>query len=130
MNVSKQNRRSFLKQAGLAAAAFTAAPYVIAQDKTGNRLPVIGSGEHQYEVIHDWGELPAGHAYGNTHGVAVDAQGFIHIKHTVGKDAKIDDAVVVFDADGKFVRSWGKQYKGGDRADHRQGHSGQDGQRL
>ena len=107
------SRRKFLQSAGLAAAAFSAAPYVIAQDKTGNRLPVIGSGEHQYEVIHDWGELPGGHVYGNTHGVAVDAQGHIHIKHTVGAGATIDDAVVVFDADGKFIRSWGKQYKGG-----------------
>ncbi len=106
-------RRKFLQKTGLAAAAFSAAPYILAQDKAGTRLPVVGSGEHQYEVIHDWGELPAGHSYGNTHGVAVDAQGFIHIKHTVGKDAKIDDAVVVFDADGKFVRSWGRQYKGG-----------------
>jgi hypothetical protein len=113
MKPTNLSRRNFLKQSGLAAAAFTAAPYVIAQDKSGSRLPVIGTGDHQYEVIHDWGELPAGHVYGNTHGVAVDAQGEIHIKHTVGKGAKIEDAVVVFDADGKFVRSWGKEYKGG-----------------
>jgi len=107
------NRRNFLKQTGLTAAAFSAAPYVIASDKTGTRLPVVGAGDYQYEVIHDWGELPAGHVYGNTHGVAIDAQGEVHIKHTVGAGAKIDDAVVVFDADGKFVRSWGKEYKGG-----------------
>ena len=113
MKTTKPNRRTFLKQAGLAAATFATAPYLIAQDKTGTRLPVIGEGEHQYEVIHDWGALPAGHVYGNTHGVAVDAQGHIHIKHTVGAGAKIEDAVVVFDGDGKFIRSWGKQYKGG-----------------
>src|ERR1700744_3817590 len=107
------NRRKFLKQAGIAAAAFTAAPYVLASDKAGTRLPIVGTGDYQYEAIHDWGELPTGHVYGNTHGVAVDAQGEVHIKHTVGKGAKIDDAVVVFDADGKFVRSWGKEYKGG-----------------
>lgn len=113
MNHQPLNRRQFIKRTGLAAAAFSAAPYVIAQDKTGTRLPVIGAGEYQYEVIHDWGELPAGHVYGNTHGVAVDAQGEIHIKHTVGAGAKVEDAVVVFDANGKFVRSWGKEYKGG-----------------
>jgi hypothetical protein len=111
--MKKQSRRSFLKQTSLAATAFSAAPYVIAQDKTGARPPILGSGEHQYECLHDWGELPAGHVYGNTHGVAVDKEGLIHIKHTVGKGAKIDDAVVVFDADGKFVRSWGAAYKGG-----------------
>jgi len=113
MNASKLNRRDFLKRTGGAAAFLAAAPYVLAQDKTGTRPPILGLGEHQYECLHDWGELPAGHVYGNTHGVAVDAQGQIHIKHTVGKGAKIDDAVVVFDADGKFVRSWGREYKGG-----------------
>src|ERR1700761_4502355 len=107
------NRRAFLKTAGAAAAAGIAAPYVMAHDKTGQRPPVLGSGENQYEVIHDWGELPAGHVYGNTHGVAVDGNGNVYIKHTVGAGAKIDDAIVVFDADGKFVRSWGPQYKGG-----------------
>jgi hypothetical protein len=107
------NRRRFIKQTGVAAAAGMVAPYVLADDKTGNRPPVLGLGEHQYEAIHDWGDLPAGHVYGNTHGVTVDAHGRIYIKHTVGKGATCDDAIVVFDADGKFINSWGKQYKGG-----------------
>ncbi len=106
-------RREFLKHAAAGVALVGLAPHVIASDKTGNRPPVLGSGEHQYEAIHDWGELPAGHVYGNTHGVAVDKEGFIHIKHTVGKGAVCEDAIVVFDAEGKFVRSWGKQFKGG-----------------
>ena len=113
MDSQPLNRRKFLKQTGAIAAIGAVAPYILASDKTGSRLPVVGTGDYQYEVTHDWGELPAGHVYGNTHGVAVDAQGEIHIKHTVGKGATIDDAVVVFDADGKFVRSWGKEYKGG-----------------
>lgn len=113
MKNSPISRRSFLRQTGIIAAAASVAPYIRASDKTGQRLPVIGAGAHQYEVIHDWGMLPAGHAYGNTHGVAVDRQGHVHIKHTVGKDATINDAVVVYDADGKFIRSWGADYKGG-----------------
>jgi hypothetical protein len=113
MKKSTFNRRYFLKRTSAAAAFLATAPYILAQDKTGSRPPLLGTGEHQYECIHDWGELPAGHVYGNTHGVAVDAQGEIHIKHTVGKGATIDDAVVVFDADGRFVRSWGREYKGG-----------------
>ncbi len=107
------NRRKFLKQTGAVAAVGAVAPYILASDKTDSRPPILGEGEHQYEAIHDWGELPAGHVYGNTHGVAVDSQGLIHIKHTVGAGATITDAVVVYDADGKFVRSWGKEYKGG-----------------
>ncbi len=113
MNIHSLNRRKFLKQTGALAALGAVAPYILASDKTGTRLPVIGTGAHQYEVIHDWAELPAGHAFGNTHGVAVDAQGHIHIKHTVNKSATTEDAVVVFDANGKYIRSWGKQYKGG-----------------
>jgi len=46
MQTSHLNRRQFMKRTGLAAAAFSAAPYVIAQDKTGTRLPVIGTGDH------------------------------------------------------------------------------------
>jgi len=107
------NRRKFLKQAGAAAVLGAVAPAILGSDKTGSRPPILGSGDYQYECLHDWGELPAGHVYGNTHGVAVDRQGHIHIKHTVGKGATIDDAVVVYDADGKFIRSWGRQYKGG-----------------
>lgn len=113
MKTKKLNRRKFLKQTGAIAAIGAVAPYILADDKTGNRPPILGEGEHQYECIHDWGELPAGHVYGNTHGVAVDSQGLVYIKHTVGAGAKINDAVVVFDADGKFVRSWGREYKGG-----------------
>ncbi|HWD20750.1 MAG TPA: hypothetical protein VHB20_15890 [Verrucomicrobiae bacterium] len=101
-----------MQRSALAAAAF-AAPNIWADDKTGARPPVLGVGEFRYEALHDWGELPVGHVYGNTHGVAIDAQGQIHIKHTVGAGAKVEDAIVVFDAEGKFVRSWGKQYKGG-----------------
>lgn len=114
MNPTPLNRRKFIKQTAATAAAVSAvAPYILASDKSGNRLPILGEGDHQYEAIHDWGELPPGHVYGNTHGVAVDSQGLIYIKHTVGAGAKITDAIVVFDPDGKFVRSWGKEYKGG-----------------
>src|ERR1041385_3805638 len=102
----KHTRRSFL-------AAATAVPAIWAQSKSGSRLPVIGSGDYQYEVIHDWGELPAGLAYGNTHGVCEDAQGNIYVHHTVHKSAEQKDAMVVFDAHGKFVRSWGPEFKGG-----------------
>jgi sugar lactone lactonase YvrE len=105
--MSTSTRRSFL------AAATAAAPAIWAQSKSGSRLPVIGSGDYQYEVIHDWGEVPAGIAYGNTHGVCEDAQGNIYIHHTVNKTSESRDAMVVFDARGKFVRSWGPDFKGG-----------------
>jgi len=103
-------RRNFIA----AAAAATAAPSILgATDKTGTKLPVLGSGEHTYEAIHDWGELPPSIKYGNTHGVCEDSQGHIYIHHTVHATSESADTMVVFDHKGKFVRSWGRQFKGG-----------------
>lgn len=112
-------RRSFL-QAGatLGAALATGAPFILADDKSGLKTPVLGSGEHQYEALHDWGALPGDIAYGNTHGVAEDAQGRIYVKHTVHKSSQKGDAVVVFDADGKFINSWGAEFRGGAHGMH------------
>jgi hypothetical protein len=84
-----------------------------ATDKAGTRRPVMGAGEHTYEAYHDWGELPASVKYGNTHGVCVDARGHIYVHHTVGAESDRADTMAVFDAKGKFVGSWGKEFKGG-----------------
>jgi hypothetical protein len=89
------------------------APLVRASVKSGLGPVTVGSGEHTYEVIHDWAKLPRTHAFGNTHGVAVDSQGFVHIKHTVHASSSSGDAVCVFDSTGTFVRSWGAEFRGG-----------------
>jgi hypothetical protein len=88
-------------------------PSIHASDKSGTKKPVIGTGDHVYEVHHDWGELPAGLAYGNCHGVREDSQGRIFIHHTVNASSASDDTMVIFDEKGKFIKSWGKQFKGG-----------------
>jgi hypothetical protein len=101
------NRRTFI-------AAAVAAPFFLkGQDKAGAKLPVLGEGDHRYEAIHDWGEVPAHIVLGNTHGVCEDAQGNIYVHHTVHATSKSADSIVVFDAKGKFVRSWGSQFKDG-----------------
>lgn len=79
---------------------------------------IIGAGDRQYECIHDWGELPSSISYGNTHGVVEDSQGRIYIKHTVHCTSLKRDAIVVFDEDGKFVKSWGEEYCGGAHGMH------------
>src|SRR5665213_149922 len=90
-----------------------AAPLILgAQNKSGSAKPVVGQGDHTYEITHDWGDLPSGIQYGNTHGVVEDSQGNIYVHHTVNKASELHDSIVVFDADGKFVRSWGKELKG------------------
>jgi hypothetical protein len=103
-------RRSFLVSA---AAAASAPVFLRAADKAGTKAPILGQGEHQYEAIHDWGELPRTIKYGNTHGVCEDSQGNIYIHHTVHATSESLDTMVVFDHNGRFVRSWGRQFKGG-----------------
>jgi TAT (twin-arginine translocation) pathway signal sequence len=118
---SKPNRREFLKTAGVAAGAATVAAGLVgptilgAQDKSGTKNPVIGTGAHTYEVIHNWGVLPSEvPAWGETHGVTVDAAGLIYIKHRSHAEKPIP-SIVVFDETGKAVRSFGTEY-------HRGGH--------
>jgi hypothetical protein len=90
------------------------APLILhADDKAGTKRPVLGAGDHVYEAYHDWGELPASIQYGNTHGVIEDSQGRIYVHHTVGSTSESSDSMVVFDAQGKFIKSWGKDFKGG-----------------
>ncbi len=105
-------RRGFL-------AATATAPFLMgATDKAGTKNPILGEGDHQYEAIHDWGELPANIKYGNTHSVVEDSQGHIFIHHTVHKNSQSLDAVVVFDNKGKFVRSFGPMFHGGAHGMH------------
>ena len=105
----KSTRRQFVAAGAVAAAA---PAFIRAQDKAGTKNPILGSGAHTYEAIHDWGELPSSIKWGNTHGVVEDSQGNIYVHHTVYKDSESPDTMVVFDAKGKFVRSWGKEFRG------------------
>jgi hypothetical protein len=85
---------------------------IAAEGPAGRARPVLGTGDHAYEAIHGWGQLPESIRWGDTHGVCFDQQGFVYITH---QSAAVEpmDAVVVFDRDGKYVRSFGKQFHGG-----------------
>jgi hypothetical protein len=106
------SRRGFLKAAGAVALTAPLAPAVWASDKSGGKLPVVGEGAYRYEATHGWGTLPDHIRWGETHGVAIDESGLIYIKHR-SLEAEPMDAIVVFDTEGKFVRSFGKEYHGG-----------------
>jgi hypothetical protein len=102
----KTTRREFLATAA-------AAPLLIGMErKSGSARPVLGDGPHKYEAIHDWGELPAQIRWGNTHGVVEDSHGNIYVHHTVHATSDSADSMVVFDRKGRFVRSWGKEFRG------------------
>lgn len=95
------------------------------QDKAGAKAPIVGAGAYTYEAIHDWGTLPSHIKWGNTHNVVEDAQGNIYVHHTVHATSESGDSVVVFDRTGKFIRSFGKEYRGVAHGMwlHKEGHS-------
>jgi hypothetical protein len=105
-------RREFLKTTAATGAALLAAgraPTLLgATDKAGTKNPVVGTGEHRYECVHGWGQLPDGFRWQTTHGVAVDAEGLVYIKQQGHAGAKAEDTVLVFEPTGRFVRSFGK----------------------
>src|SRR5690606_12632594 len=70
-------------------------------------------GEHQYEVDHHWAQLPDKFTWQTTHNVAIGRDGLVYIIHEGKVDQPEHDAIFVFDPDGKFVRSFGKQFQGG-----------------
>ncbi len=110
---SKADRRTFIKTAGAAALSAAVGPIILhAEDKAGTKRAVVGTGEYTYECYHNWGEVPSHIVWGDTHGVCVDEAGLIYIKHRSNAPDPMD-AIAVFDEQGKFVRSFGKEYHGG-----------------
>jgi hypothetical protein len=102
------NRREFLA----ATAVASTGPVLLGMTrKAEDTAPVIGTGGHKYQCVHNWGELPNDYTWQTTHNVTIDAQGLVYITHQgIGKAM---DTVLVFDPAGKFVRSFGKAWHGG-----------------
>ena len=97
------SRRKFLTSAALGAAAVGMAPAVLRADGP----VIVGEGAHKYEWDSNWAKLPEGKKFGNAHSVAVSADGRV-IVHNMSADS-----VCIFDPEGKFIESWGKEYAGG-----------------
>ncbi|HIF32208.1 MAG TPA: twin-arginine translocation signal domain-containing protein [Planctomycetaceae bacterium] len=108
-----KSRRKFLKTTGAVSLAVAAAPaFVGATDKGGTKPVIVGVEGYRYEVHHNFLDVPSNIPWQETHGVAVDKAGQIYVKHRT-KTREPIDAIVVFDRDGKYVRSFGKMYHGG-----------------
>ena len=80
-----------------------------------------GQGRHEGPVLGSGADTPKPSttgascrraSWGNTHGVVEDSQGNIYVHHTVHATSDSADTMVVFDRQGKFVRSWGGDFKG------------------
>ena len=63
---------------------------------------IVGSGEHRYEVIENWGKLPDGWRYGEVAAVGVDSKDNVYV---FGRG---EHPMMIFDRNGNFLRSWGE----------------------
>ena len=109
--MSSLSRRQFL--AGSAAAGvLLAAPRVITASKTTSPM-VIGEGDFRYEIIHHWPQLPDQFSWQTTHNVALDKDQNLYVIHEGRENLKDHPSIFVFDAEGKYIRSFGSQFQGG-----------------
>jgi len=128
---SSFTRRKFLASSAAAVTAPTLVSCVRsdrgASESGGNEHPAVtdapppppepenpvANKDHEYEIIHDWAQLPAEFSWQTTHNVAVDREGLVYVIHQ--GDASMPDhpSIFVFDKDGKYVRSFGNQFQGG-----------------
>jgi hypothetical protein len=99
------SRRGFLASAGVAALAATApgSAHAIARTsdmQTKPQLLLTGNGEWTYEVVPGWGALPAGTAFGGTHGaIAQDKAGNIYVS------TQSTTGILVYTADGRLLKT-------------------------
>jgi hypothetical protein len=75
--------------------------------------PIVGAGDYQYEVIHDWAQLPAEYQWQTTHNVAVGSDGTVYVIHEGRLDQPEHPSIFAFDGDGKFLRAFGAPFQGG-----------------
>jgi hypothetical protein len=101
------SQTSTVTRRGLLSGAALALPTLLTAKKSGVNSIIVGSGAHTYEVTHDWGPLPDNRQYGYTHGVVVDSQNRVFIHN------QSPDAIAIFDHQGKFIKSWGKEFEAG-----------------
>lgn len=106
------SRRQFISSATAGATLIMGAPMVLTAGKTDKPL-IVGEGEHQFEVQHEWPQLPDKFTWQTTHNVAVDKSGNLYVIHEGRAELKDHPSIFVFDPDGKYIRSFGAQFQGG-----------------
>src|SRR6185295_8846665 len=66
-------------------------------------MPVIlGSGAHRYRVVEDWAQLPEGWEFKDVAAVACDSKDRVYAFN------RGEHPMMVFDREGRFLRSWGE----------------------
>ncbi len=62
---------------------------------------IVGAGRFQYRAVEGWDQLPPGWQYVDVVGVATDSRDRVYVFN------RGEHPLVVFDADGNFLREWG-----------------------
>lgn len=107
-------RRQFLSSSLAAGTALAVAgPYILTARKSEAKELIVGEGEHKFQVMHEWPQLPAKYTWQTTHNVAVDKAGNLYVIHEGRADQKDHPSIFVFDPEGKFIRAFGNQFQGG-----------------
>ena len=65
-------------------------------------MAILGDAPYRYEVAESWGALPDGWAFRECAAVGVDSGGNVYVFN------RGEHPMIVFDADGNFLRSWGE----------------------
>ena|SRR5665213_1838479 len=103
------SRRDFLATAALGAAGLaTSSCSQLAGDSAPiNQKPAVrmGSGYHTYELVEDWGKLPAGMKYGFGCGVIVDGHDRVWVT-----SRSQNPCVAIFDRHGKLEQTWSQDF--------------------
>jgi DNA-binding beta-propeller fold protein YncE len=63
---------------------------------------ILGSGSYRYEVVENWARLPEGWEFKDVGAVAVDSKDNVYVFN------RGEHPMMVFDRDGRFLRSWGE----------------------
>lgn len=101
-------RQFFLAGGATAIAAMAGAPARAETDKSCKGMETAlqtGNGEWTYRVVEDWGKLPAGAAFGGTHGgIATDNAGRVYVS------TQSETGVLVYSADGALLKTIAHEY--------------------
>ena len=63
---------------------------------------IVGSGQFRYEALPKWEQLPTGWSYGEVVAVATDRKDNVYVFN------RGEHPVIIFDRNGKFIKSWGE----------------------
>jgi hypothetical protein len=101
------DRRQFVTATGATALAAIVGPAAHAESKEtcGAAAIQTGNGEWTYRVAEEWGKLPAGTAFGGTHGgIATDNAGHVYVS------TQSETGVLVYSPDGQLLKTIAHEY--------------------